>query len=196
MSVPGYRLTRRVLLVLSLGGVASPALANNIISQDRFNGAWVFNQGLSDNTDRQVEEAIKKAGGTVRRPKKQGKYRYKGGAPEQALYDHLAYDETFHFFYEAPEFVLRYEENFQRVFYGDGRSRTVSASGSGQREDYAFAAWDGETLYIEARVADGGSTSEVYSLQLNGEQLRVELRLKPISFAVPVEITRIFDRQQ
>jgi len=185
-----------LLLIFSLSWGMSPCFANDVISRDKFNGVWVFNEGLSDNTDRQVEKAIKKAGGKVRRPKNKGKHRYKGGPAEQELYDHLAYGEILNFSHKAPEFVFRYQENFARIFYSDGRSRTVSASGAGKREDYSFAAWDGNTLYIEARPRDGGATSEVYSLQLNGEQLRVELQLKPVSFGVPVEITRIFDRQK
>ncbi len=50
-----------------------------------FNGVWVINEELSDDTDKQVEKAIKDSGGKVGRTKKKGKGRYKGGPPEQAM---------------------------------------------------------------------------------------------------------------
>ena len=190
------QLTRRLaaaFLLVSMGGLS---FAMNAGDTDKFNGVWVINEELSDNTDKRVEKAIKKMGGKIKRPKKKGKYRYKGGPAEQELYDHLAYSEILRFHYVEPEFILLYDNDFKRVFYSDGRGRTVSASGSAAREDYSFAAWDGNALYVEARPRDGGTTSEVYSLQSQGDQLRIELKLKPVSFGVPVEITRIYDRRK
>ena len=163
---------------------------------DKFNGVWVFNEELSDNTDRQIEKAVRKAGGSIKRPHKKGGHLYKGGPAEQELYDHLAYADVLRFHYVEPEFILLYDNVFRRVFYSDGRGRTASASGSTARQDYSFAAWDEDRLYVEARPRDGGATHEVYSLEAQGQQLRVELELKPVSFGVPVKITRIYDRQK
>ncbi|MFT7461197.1 MAG: hypothetical protein ACI909_003894, partial [Planctomycetota bacterium] len=129
------------------------------------NGVWVINEALSDDTDKQVEKAIKAAGGKVTRTKKKGKGRYKGGPPEQALYDHISYDDILHFQYKTPEFHLTYDEGFERVFHSDDRQRSVSASGipRGERRDFAFASWSGpHKLFVESRPRDGGRTSEVY----------------------------------
>ena len=162
---------------------------------DKFNGVWVLNEELSDNTDRQIEKAVRKAGGSIRRPQKKGRHLYKGGPPEQELYDHLAYADVLRFHYVEPEFVFLYDNDFRRVFYSDGRGRTVNARGSAARQDYSFAAWDGGRLYVEARPRDGGATHEVYSLEAQGQQLRAELEIKPVSFGAPVKITRIYDKQ-
>jgi len=161
-----------------------------------FTGVWVINDELSDDTDKQVEKAIKAAGGKIKRGGKKGKGRYKGGPPEQALYDHISYDEVLQFQYNDPEFRLVYAEDFERMFYSDNRSRTVTASGTsrGDRTDYSFAAWDGAKLLVESRPRDGGWISEVYSLNPETGQLRVELKLKPLSFRVPINIVRIYDR--
>lgn len=161
-----------------------------------FTGVWVINDELSDDTDKQVEKAIKAAGGKIKRGGKKGKGRYKGGPSDQALYDHISYDEVLQFQYHDPEFRLVYAEDFERMFYSDNRSRTVTASGTsrGDRTDYSFAAWDGAKLLVESRPRDGGWISEVYSLNPETGQLRVELKLKPLSFRVPINIVRIYDR--
>ncbi len=165
-----------------------------------FNGTWLINEELSDDTDKQVEKAIKAAGGKVTRTKKKGKGRYKGGPPEQALYDHISYDEILRFQYREPEFHLLYEDNFERVFHSDGRRRTASASGTtrGERQDFAFASWSGSNkLYVEARPRDGGRTNEVYTLvksETGEDLLRVELKLNPLMFAGPLKIVRFYER--
>jgi hypothetical protein len=165
-----------------------------------FNGVWVINEELSDDTDKQVEKAIKASGGKIGRTKKKGKGRYKGGPPEQAMYDHISYDEILRFQYSEPEFRLIYDEGFERIFHSDGRRRTASASGTprAERKDFAFASWSGSNkLYVEARPRDGGRTNEVYILQKSetGEDLlRVELKLSPLMFAGPLNIVRIYQR--
>ncbi len=167
-----------------------------------FNGVWVINEELSDDTDKQVEKAIKAAGGKLGRTKKKGKGRYKGGPPEQAMYDHISYDDNLHFQYNAPEFHLIYDEGFERIFHSDGRRRTATASGTprGERKDFAFASWsDSGTLYVESRPRDGGKTSEVYTLEKSetGEDLlRVELKLNPLMFAGPLHIVRFYQRSR
>jgi len=167
-----------------------------------FNGVWVINEELSDDTDKQVEKAIKASGGKVTRTKKRGKGRYKGGPPEQALYDHISYDDVLHFHYQSPEFRLSYDEGFERVFHSDGRRRSASASGipRSERKDYAFASWsDSNKLFVESRPRDGGRTNEIYSLEKSesGEDLlRVELKLNPLLFSGPLNIVRVYQRRR
>ncbi len=164
-----------------------------------FNGIWVLNVELSDDTDRQVEHAIKAAGGKItharkRRTGKTGKYKYKGGPKNHALYDHVSYDEAFTFYSEYPRVWLGYLNNYTREFYADGRGRSASAA-DGELKDYSFASWHNNMLYVEARPRDGGFTQEVYSLINKGAQLKVMLTLKPLNFSAPIKIMRIFDRQ-
>ena len=176
---------------------AGPYAADDLLpGQSAFNGLWVVNEELSDDTDEQVEVAIKKAGGRTQRG---GKGRYKGGPEEQALYDHISYDEVLEFRYTEPEFRLMYAEGFERVFYSDNRRRVISASGTSEhdKQDFSFASWDGDKVLVESRPRDGGWIFETYSLENTeaGEHLRVILELKPSSFADPIYITRIYDRR-
>lgn len=170
-------------------------------SYTAFNGTWVINEALSDDTDRQVEKAIKDAGGKPGRTKKKGKGRYKGGPPEQALYDHISYDEILHFQYHEPEFRLAYEDGFERVFHSDDRSRSASAmrGPGGERRDFAFASWASEhKLHVESRPRDGGRTREVYTLVRTSEgreQLHVDLTLRPLLFTGVLHIRRVYERK-
>jgi hypothetical protein len=164
------------------------------VGETAFNGTWVINEELSDDTDRQVEKAIKAGGGKVPRGKKT-KGRYRGGPPTQKLYDHISYDEVLHFRYEAPEFRLRYEHGFERIFYSDGRKQVVSAFGDHKRADYSFAGWEGGALYVESKPLDAGYILEVYTLLNDGAQLRVEMQLEPSTFVAPIKLVRIYDRK-
>jgi len=162
-----------------------------------FNGEWIFEEELSDDTDEQVEKTIKKAGG--RATKKKGKGRYKGGPEEQAIYDHISYDEMLTIIYKQPEFRLTYDEGFNRVFHTDGRGRSVSASGksAGDNKDFSFSSWVNENKFIvESRPRDGGSIAETYLLSADGNQLTVELHLEPLSFRYPIEIIRVYKKAE
>ena len=162
-----------------------------------FNGKWIFEEELSDDTDKQVEKAIKNAGGRATR--KKGKGRYKGGPEEQAIYDHISYDEILTISYKQPEFRLTYDEGFNRVFHTDGRGRSVSASGKsiGDNKDFSFASWVNENRFIvESRPRDGGSIAETYSLSADGNQMTVELHLEPRSFMYPIEIIRVYKKTE
>ncbi len=163
-----------------------------------FTGTWVINEELSDDTDKQVEIAIKAAGGKVKRWGKKEKGRYKGGPKEQELYDHVSYDEVLQINYTEPEFRFVYAEGFERIFYSDGRGRVVSAKDlrSGVRKDFAFANWNGLKLSVEAKPRDNGFIIETYSLESGDKQLRVTLHLKPSSFGAPIDIVRIYDRSK
>lgn len=161
-------------------------------------GIWVIDEGASDNTDKQVEKAIKKAGGRIPRTNKKGKERYRGGPPDQEMYDHISYDNILQIEINDPEVQFSYPEGYQRVFYTDDRRRTVSASGDSKsaRQDYSFADWEDGKLIVESRPRDGGRITETYSLRAGGQQLRLEVELKPSSFLVPIELVRIFNRYQ
>ena len=191
-------ISRRSLLLLNFifltGSIPLWAQDNEIWTG--FNGAWKVNEELSDDTDEQIEIAIKEAGGRPPRTAKKGKGRYRGGPPEHALYDHISYDDNLLFNYSPPEFHLRYDGEFERVFHSDNRTRVVSASGSvaGDNQDFSFASWDGSILIVESRVRDNGWTLERYELLNEGLQLRATLQVKPSSFALPVNIIRIYDR--
>jgi len=159
---------------------------------------WVIDEGASDDTDRAVEKAIQKAGGRIGHTGKSGKGRYRGGPPEQELYDRISYDDVLEIRCNEPECQFTYPQHYQRVFYTDGRSRSASASGNRDHDnqDYSFAGWEGDTLRVETRPRDGGWIIENYSLEAGDQRLRVELQLKPSSFMVPVEVVRIFNRYQ
>lgn len=161
-----------------------------------FSGRWVYNQELSDDPDKAVERAIKKAGGRTG-TKKRGYGRYRGGPANQELYDRITYDRMLVIEHNAPEFRFTYDDGFTRVFHTDGRPRTASATGSasGDGVDFSFGSLSPDALRVESRPRDGGWTREVYRLEAGGQRLRVELEMKPLSFLVPITLVRIYDRQ-
>ncbi|MEJ2760081.1 MAG: hypothetical protein P8126_00695 [Gammaproteobacteria bacterium] len=158
-----------------------------------FAGDWVINPKLSQDTDAQVEKAIRAAGGRPDSGGKKGKGRYRGGPPDQELYDRMAYDDVLNIRIDPLEVTFTYADGFKRTFYTDGRGRSVSATGT--RQDYSFGGWGRHKLYVEARPRDGGRTSEVYSLEAEGNRLKAELHLKPLDFMVPIDIARVYDRK-
>jgi hypothetical protein len=180
-------------LVFLLGLLLSGPVS--VFAQDAsvFNGEWVANDELSDDTDKAVEKAIKAGGGKVKWGKKE-KGHYRGGPASQKLYDHLSYDESFSFKFEDPRIELVYNQGLTRVFYSDGRRNTVSTSRLGERSDYSFAGWEDGVLYVESKPLDSGYILEAYSLINNGTQLKLEMQLEPASFVAPIKLTRIFDR--
>ena len=160
-------------------------------------GDWVINYELSDDTDKAVEKSIKKGGGKVKRAwgKAKARGRYKGGPAEEALYDHLAYDEVMTIEQEGTRFHFTHAEGFERTFFADNRGRVVSASGShdDDAQDFSFGYWEDAKLVVESRPRDGGNLTEVYQVLAETGQLRVELYLEPLKFAVPIDLVRIFD---
>jgi hypothetical protein len=194
------RIAATCAAVLAAAAIAAAAPAADVPSEPDIGGSWVANYELSDDPDKAVERAIKKAGGRPDSGGKRGRGRYRGGPANQELYDRITYDDVLTIRRAAPEFRFTYADNFTRVFYTDGRSRTVSATGtaSGDNLDFSFGSWGGDTLNVEARVRDGGWTKERYTLQRSetgGQQLRVELQIAPLGFREPVVLIRIFDRK-
>ena len=189
----------RLLVAIYIALVTGPVFADDTsVPVAGFSGIWVVDLDASDDTDKQVEKAIKEAGGRVPRTKKRGRERYRGGPPEQEMYDHISYDTILQIKINEPEIEFTYPKGYHRVFYTDNRSRTASASGDSKNDqsDYSFADWEGAKLMVESRPRDGGWITETYSLQADGQQLRLETSLKPSSFLEPIHIVRIFNRYQ
>ena len=159
-----------------------------------FNGVWVFDEGASDNTDRQVEKAIKASGGKPIKGKS-GNEKYRGGPPEQELYDALSYDRMLQISIAGPEVRMRYPNDLERVFYTDNRPRSVSAVESAVK-DYSFATLQGNRMLVESRPRDGGRIHEEYDLLDGGKRLRITMQLLPSNFGETVEIRRVFNRYE
>lgn len=161
-------------------------------------GEWVINDELSDNSDDQVEVAIREGGGKVARRwfSKRDEDFYRGGPPEQELYDRISYDDILSIEYAAPEFTFTYADDYRRVFHTDGRRRTSTANSfyAEGGTDFSFGNWDGASLVVEARPRDGGFTLETYTLEEGGNRLRVGMVIEPSSFRAAINLTRIYDR--
>jgi hypothetical protein len=160
-------------------------------------GHWVINERLSENTDDQVEAAIRRAGGKPpRRWFNNNKEFFRGGPPEQELYDRISYDLVLEIRYDEPEFRFTYADDYVRVFHTDGRRRQTTANDffSEGGQDFSFGNFDGDKLIVEARPRDGGFTLETYTLQANGSQLRVELVAEPDNFGAAINLVRVYDR--
>jgi len=159
-----------------------------------FAGDWVVNQKLSQDTDKQVEKAIRAAGGTPDSGGKTGKGRYRGGPPDQEVYDRMSYDDVLTIKIDSPKITFTYADGFTRTFYTDGRGRSVSTTG-GSSHDYSFGDWGDHKLFVEGRPRDGGWTREEYSLEAGGNRLVAKLSLEPLTFMLPITITRVYDRK-
>ena len=163
-----------------------------------FNGHWIINEELSDNTDDKVEVAIKEAGGSVQRRGWFSKEEdiYRGGPAEQELYDRISYDDILTIEYNDPEFVFEYADQFKRVFHTDGRRRTTGVNAFFEEggQDFSIANFDGNALLVEARPRDGGYAMETYTLLEGGNRLRVEMLIEPASFGSTILLVRIYDR--
>ena len=61
-------------------------------------------------------------------------------------------------------------------------------------EDWSSGLIEGDSLVVEARPRDGGFTIETYTLENDGQRLRIEMTIQPDSFREPIELVRYFDR--
>ncbi len=184
-----------LLLMFSLNPVTANAQTTDINAA--IAGSWVFNEKLSDNTDRQVEAALRASGERVsRRWFSTTKDRYRGGPPEHELYDRMSYDDVLAINLDDAVYVFAYEDGFQRPVFTDNRSQTVTLNALEQVTDNSYAHWENGRLMVEARVRDGGFTEESYSVSADGNQLRVQLYIHPKSFRAPIELVRVYDRRQ
>lgn len=190
--------TAGIILCLSFGGLLFAQVSGDASIKDKIVGSWVINDELSDNSDDQVEVAIKEGGGKISRSffKRRPEDFYRGGPPEQELYDRLSYDDVLTIAYDDPEVRFSYADNYVRVFHTDGRRRRSTANDfyAEGSEDFSFANWEENALTVEARPRDGGFTLETYTLQAEGNQLRVEMVIEPDSFRATINLVRIYDR--
>jgi len=161
-------------------------------------GNWLINEELSDNTDDQVEEAIKEGGGKVARRffRKRPEDFYRGGPAEQELYDRISYDDVLSIEYADPEITFIYADDYQRIFHTDGRRRSTTANSfyAEGGEDFSFGNWEAGALVVEARPRDGGFTLETYTLEEGGNRLRVVMTIEPESFRGAISLMRVYDR--
>lgn len=190
-----FRFTRR-LLVCGLAMSCSLLFAQQDI-ESQIIGEWVINDDLSDNTDDQVEEAIEAGGGEGGR----GFFNrredfYRGGPPEHELYDRISYDDILTIEYSDPEIRFTYENGFERVFHTDGRRRRTTANDFFEEggSDWSEGNFEAGALVVEARPRDGGFATEIYTLENDGNRLRIEMLIQPLSFREPIELVRYFDR--
>jgi hypothetical protein len=184
--------------VFSVSAQQSSDGSRQVDIRSQLAGAWVINDELSDNSDDQVEVAIKESGGKVPRRwfRKRAEDFYRGGPVEQELYDRITYDDVLNIEYIAPEFRFRYADDYQRIFHTDGRRRSSTANSfySEGGADFSFGNWDAESLVVEARPRDGGFTLETYTLEEDGRRLRVVVVLAPASFRTVINLVRVYDR--
>ena len=190
-----------LLLFLATSPVAAQQAGDSAEREElghRLAGSWLINDELSDNRDDQVEEAIKEGGGKVQRRlfSRRPEDFYRGGPPEQELYDRISYDDVLTIEYAAPEFVFTYADDYKRIFHTDGRRRRTTANSFYEQggEDFSFGNWDAGALVVEARPRDGGFTLETYRLEEVGERLVVEMFVEPDSFRAAINLRRVYDR--
>lgn len=187
-----------VFTVFLAGAQQSDSQSAGLDNRQLIAGDWLINEELSDNSDDQVEEAIKEGGGKVARRffRKRPEDFYRGGPPEQELYDRISYDDVLSIEYAEPEFIFTYADDYQRIFHTDGRRRSTTANSfyAEGGEDFSFGNWDAAALIIEARPRDGGFTLETYTLEEGGNRLRVEMTIEPNSFGSAISLTRVYDR--
>lgn len=159
------------------------------------NGHWLVNESLSDNTDKQVEKALKKAGEQVKSSRfDSNKQRYRGGPPEQELYDRFSYDPVLTISAQASGYLFEYADGFKSVVYTDNRSHSVSLNDLAAQTDFLLGHWEAGKFQVEAHPRDGGTANITYSLLENGKRLKASFIIKPQSFSEPIELERVYDR--
>ncbi len=161
-----------------------------------FGGLWEFNEKMSDSTDKAVEKALRAMGQKVkRRWFSANKEQFRGGPAEQELYDRISYDRTLSISVTDSLLTILYAGEYTRTVYLDGRSRSVSLGNLDNLQDFSFGHPETNSLIIEARPKDGGSSLESWRLLNQGEQLEITVALQPRGFTTEVEIIRVFDRR-
>jgi hypothetical protein len=198
ISVPKLTLTFALLLATLSVFSSQMLLAAVNPEAEMLVGHWVINEELSDNTDKQVEAAIKEAGGKVKKrwfAKAEDDF-YRGGPAEQELYDRISYDDVLTISIEGVQCRFEYADNFTRVFHTDGRRRQSSANSfySEGGEDFSLSRWESQKLIVEARPRDGGFTLETYSLSDHGNTLTIAMQIEPSSFGAAINLVRVFNR--
>jgi len=180
-----------VAMLVLLPGL--PALAQQVVPE--LAGSWLFNEELSEVTDRKVEAALRASGEKVdRRLFDRRRDRYRGGPADHELYDRISYDRELHITLGDEVYEFTYADAYTRPVYLDNRSRSVSLTQLDQVEDFSMAHWENGKLLVEGRARDGGFAEETYTLINNGTQLQVDLYIQPRSFTAPIELRRVYNR--
>lgn len=197
-SMPKLNTLYGVLLAVASVFFSQILLATENPTSEMLVGHWVIDEDRSDNTDDQVEAAIKEGGGKVKRrwfAKKDDDF-YRGGPAEQELYDRISYDDVLTISIDGVQCSFEYADNFTRIFYTDGRKRQSSANSfySEGGEDFSLSYWENKKLIVEARPRDGGFTLESYSLSDSGNTLTIAMQLEPSSFGAAINLVRVFNR--
>ena len=181
-------------LLLATGLLLS--MAGHGQADPQFAGHWRINEELSDNTDKQVERALKAAGERVKRDWfSRRKDRYRGGPPEQELYDRFSYDPVLTITQEDNAYVFEYADGFRQSVFTDNRSRSVSLTALDSVEDFSLGHWENGKFLVEAHPRDGGFASAIYTLLNGGTRLQVEFLIRPDSFQQEIELKRVYDRE-
>ncbi len=158
-------------------------------------GRWTVNTKLSDDTDDQVEDALRRAGEKITRSWfNRDKEFYRGGPVEQELYDRLSYDTVLAIDPVGDHFRFTYADDFSREVFTDDRSRAVSLTGLDAVEDFSLGHVEDDRFVIETQPRDGGVIYETYRLLDQGLRLEVQLELQPSSFTESITLRRVYDR--
>lgn len=186
----GARLLQLAALLPLLWGTAAIAQPAADLT-----GRWSVNAKLSDDTDDQVEDALRRAGEKITRSWfNRDKEFYRGGPAEQELYDRLSYDTVLAIDAVGDHFRFTYADSFSREVFTDDRSRAVSLTGLDAVEDFSLGHFEDDRFVIETHPRDGGVIYETYRLLDQGLRLEVELELHPSSFTEAITLRRIYDR--
>lgn len=172
------------------------ACANAQDGDAALNGDWLINEKLSDNTDKQVERALRAAGERVRSSWfDRRKDRYRGGPADQELYDRLSYDPVLTIMPIEAGYDFEYADGFSRSVYTDNRNRIVSLTALDSVEDFSLGHWENGRFLVEAHPRDGGHASETYTLLEAGARLQVEFIIRPGTFSEDIVLKRVYDRK-
>jgi hypothetical protein len=168
-------------------------------------GHWRINTGLSDDTDDEVEKALKTSGSKVETKWfDRRKDKYRGGPADQELYDRFSYDPVLTITPQGDNYVFEYADNFKSVVYTDNSSHTVSLNALETAEDFLEGQWKDGKLLVEMHPRDGGYVYATYALvdasksngrNKNSKRLQVSFIIKPGSFLDEFKLKRVYDRQ-
>ena len=185
-------LTATLLLASRGMAQAEPSLA----------GHWLINEKLSDDTDDEVEKAMKKSGAKLMTHTwfDRRKDKYRGGPAEQEIYDRLSYDPVLTISRHDDSYLFEYADDYKTVVYTDNHSHTVSLNGLDASEDFLMGHWEGERFQVEMHPRDGGYVYATYTLidgskKEGNKRLQALFTIKPGSFTEEIKLERVYDRK-
>ena len=168
-------------------------------------GQWRINTSQSDDTDDEVEKALKASGSKVETKWfDRRKEKYRGGPADQELYDRFSYDPVLTITPQGDNYVFEYADNFKSVVYTDNRSHTVSLNALDAAEDFLEGQWKDGKLLVEMHPRDGGHVYVTYTLidvskgrgkDKTSKRLQASFIIKPGTFMDEFKLKRVYDRQ-